>query len=76
MNHIYTKISFKFFMHTNEYFEYVLGDLCHLGERIFVMHQLGRCGCALGHDQNIINVYENMHVGYNVRVEWGIKESK
>jgi len=63
-------------MHTNEYFEYVLGDLRHLGERIFVRHQLGRCGCALGHDQNIINVYDNMHVGYNVRVEWGIRELK
>ncbi len=55
-------------MHTNEYFEYVLGDLRHLGEEIFVMHQLGRCERALGHDQNIINVYENMLVGYNVKV--------
>ncbi len=63
-------------MHTNEYFEYVLRDLRHLSEDIFVMHQLGRCECALGHDQNIINVYENMFVGYNVKVEWGIGELK
>ncbi len=63
-------------MHINEYFEYVLGDLRHLGEEIFVMHQLRRCEHAFGHDQNIINVYDNMLVGYNVRVEWGIGELK
>jgi hypothetical protein len=40
------------------------------------MHQLGRCECALGDDHNIINVYDNMLVGYNVRVEWGIGELK
>jgi hypothetical protein len=47
-----------------------------LGEEIFVMHQLGRCEHALGHDLNIINVYDNMFVGYNVKVEWGIGELK
>jgi hypothetical protein len=47
-----------------------------LGEEIFVVHQLGRCEHALWHDQNTINAYNNMHVGYNVKVEWGIKELK
>jgi len=28
------------------------------------------------HDQNIINVYDNMFVGYNVKVEWEIGELK
>jgi len=63
-------------VHTNEYFEYVLRDLRLLGEEIFVMHQLRRCERALGHDQNIINVYDNMLIGYNVKVEWGIGELK
>ncbi len=74
-SHLY-KNQLQFFVHTNEYFEYVLGDLGHLGEEIFVMHQLGRCEHALGHDQNTVNVYDNMHVGYNVKVEWGIGELK
>jgi hypothetical protein len=47
-----------------------------LGEEIFVVHKLGRCERALGHDHNIINVSENMLVGYNVKVGWGIGELK
>jgi hypothetical protein len=61
-------------VHINEYFEYVLGDLGHLGEEILVVHWLGKCECALGHDQNIANAYDNMHASYNVKVEWGIGE--
>jgi hypothetical protein len=63
-------------VHTNEYFGYVLQDLGHLGEEIFVMHQLERCERALGHDENTVNAYNNMFSGSNVRVEWGIGELK
>jgi hypothetical protein len=40
------------------------------------MYQLGRCEHVLGVDHNIINVYDNMIVGYIVRVEWGVGELK
>jgi hypothetical protein len=38
-------------MHTNEYFEYVLGDQGYLGEENFVMHWLGKCEFAIRHDE-------------------------
>ncbi len=75
VNHIYTKINSSFLCIRMKFWICTRGPTS-LGEEIFVMHQLGRCECALGHDQNIINVYDNMLVGYNVRVEWGIGELK
>jgi hypothetical protein len=59
-------------MHTNEYFEYILGDPSYLGEDMFVMCQFGRHELTLGHEQNEINAYNKMHVGYKVKMEWGI----
>jgi hypothetical protein len=32
-----TKIGIIFFVHTNEYFEYLLWDLGYMGEKMFVM---------------------------------------
>ncbi len=59
-------------MHIDEYFEYLLKDPSYFGEEMFVMCQLGRHELSLAHDQNLANVYNKMHVGYKVRVEWGI----
>jgi hypothetical protein len=63
-------------MHTDEYFEYILKDPSYFGEEMFVMCFLGRHELFLTHDQNVVNVYKKMHVGYKVRVEggiWGLK---
>jgi hypothetical protein len=62
----------QFFVHTDEYFEYILKDPGYLDEKMFVMFQLGKPKLVHGHDQNVINVYNKMHVGYRVKVEWGI----
>jgi hypothetical protein len=59
-------------VHTDEYFEYLLEDPSYFGEEMFVMCQLGRHELSFMHDQNLINVYNKMHVSYKVRVEWGI----
>jgi hypothetical protein len=32
----------------------------------------GKCEFVLGHDQNIINAYNKMHVGYKIKVKWKI----
>ncbi len=37
------------------------------------MRQLEKLELAFGHDQDVINVYNNMHVGYRVKMEWGIR---
>jgi hypothetical protein len=43
---------------------------------MFVMFQLGKLKLVHGHDQNVISAYNKMHVGYKVRVEWGIRGLK
>jgi hypothetical protein len=63
-------------MYINEYFEYLLRDPSYLGEHMFVMCWLGRHELTHGHDQNAINAYNKMHVGYKVKMEWGIGGSK
>jgi hypothetical protein len=37
------------------------------------MCQLEKLELALGHDSDVINAYNNMHVGYRVKVEWGME---
>jgi hypothetical protein len=59
-------------VHIDEYFEYLPKDLGYLDGEMFVMFQLGKLKLAHGHDQNVINAYNKMHVGYRVKVEWGI----
>ncbi len=66
----------QFFMHIDEYFEYLLKDPGYLDEEMFVMFQLGKLKFVHGHDQNVINAYNKMHVGYRVKVEWGIRGLK
>jgi hypothetical protein len=36
------------------------------------MCQFGRHELTPGHEQNVINAYNKMHVGYKVKMEWGI----
>lgn len=59
-------------LYTYEYFEYLLGNLNYLGEEMFIMCWLGRCKLAPRHDFDAINAFDKMHVGYKIRVEWGI----
>jgi hypothetical protein len=40
------------------------------------MCQLGRFNLAPKHDLDAINTFNKMHVGYRVRVEWGIGGAK
>ncbi len=61
-------------MHGDEYFEYFLGDLGYLDEEMFIMRRIGRCEIDLNVDQDVIKAYNKMHVGYKVRVEWGIEK--
>jgi hypothetical protein len=32
----------------------------------------GKCELILWHDQNVVDVYNKMYVGYKVTMEWGI----
>ncbi len=59
-------------LYTYEYFEYLLGNLNYLGEEMFIICWLGRCELAPKHDLDVANDFDKMHVGYKIRVEWGI----
>jgi len=51
-------------VHTNEYI-----DLGYLDEKMFIMCWFGMCEFVPRHNQYVINVYNNMHVGYKIKVE-------
>jgi hypothetical protein len=59
-------------LYTYEYFEYLLGNLNYLGEEMFIRCWLGRCELAPRHDLDVVNAFDKMHVGYKIRMEWGI----
>ncbi len=56
-------------MHDDEYFKYLLEDPSYLGENMFIVK---RCEIRPNANQDVIKTYNKMHVGYKVRVEWGI----
>ncbi len=62
----------QFFLHGDEYFEYLLGDLGYLGEDMFIMKRIRRCEIGPNVDQDVIRTYNKMNVGYKVQMEWGI----
>ncbi len=48
----------KFFVHIDEYFEYLFRDLGYMGEEMFVMRHLGTHELALGHDLDVVGTYK------------------
>jgi len=63
-------------VHRDNYFECLMGDPCYMGEEMFVMHQFGRQELAPCNDLQLVQLYNKMHVGYKVQVEWGIRGFK
>jgi len=39
---------------------------------MFIMCWFGKCEFVPRNDQNVINVYNKMHVSYKMKVEWKI----
>jgi hypothetical protein len=62
----------QFFVHIDDYFEYLLGDPSYLGEDMFIMCMIGRCEIIFNVSMHIINAYNKMCVGHKIKVEWGI----
>jgi hypothetical protein len=63
----------QFFLHGDEYFEYLLGNHGYLGEKMFIMKRIGRCEIGSNVNQDVIRAYNKMHARYKVWVEWGIQ---
>jgi hypothetical protein len=49
------------FVHINEYFEYLLGDLRYMGKDMFMTRCIGRCKLAFGANLTTIATYNKMH---------------
>ena len=62
----------QYFTVKSEYFEYLLGDPGYVGEEMFIMRRLGEREIPEGADLSRIRLYNKMHAGYRIRVEWGI----
>lgn len=60
----------QYFMHTNEYFEMVLGDASYVGADMYILHRMGRMGVPFGVNLPMIDAFNKMHSSFKVRVEW------
>ncbi len=54
----------QYFVHTNEYFEYLLGDLSYMGKDMFVMCYIGKHEMTFKVNLDAIKVYNKMHVAF------------
>jgi DDE superfamily endonuclease len=61
-----------YFTHNDDYFEYVLGDPGYVGEEMFIMRRVGQRELPEDAQMEAVDIYNRMHVGFRVRVEWGI----
>jgi hypothetical protein len=60
------------FTHTDQYFEYLLGDPGYIGTEQYIMRRLGRTELHENVDSPAIDAYNKMHAGFRIKVEWGI----
>ena len=58
----------EYFVHndTNEYFEYVLGDLGYVGTEMFIMRQIQGHKIGEGISQEVVDAWNKMHAGYRI----------
>jgi hypothetical protein len=60
------------FHHEDNYFEFLLGDPGYLGEDHFIMRRIGLHEVEPGRSVSAVELFNKMHAGYKVKVEWGI----
>jgi hypothetical protein len=54
------------FLDDDDYFEYFLGNLNNLGEKMFITKKIGRREIGPNATQDVIKTYNKMYVGYKV----------
>lgn len=63
----------RLFTHTEGYSEYVLGDSGYMGAEKYVMRGFSKTEIRmLGLNRTMVKIFNKMHSGYRVKVEWGI----
>ncbi len=63
----------QFFVHDKKYFEYLLGDPRCMGEEIFIMWKLGKHKLSFNTNNDVLQTYNTMRMGFKVKVKWGLK---
>jgi hypothetical protein len=54
-------------------FEYLLGDPRCMGEEMFIMQKLGKHKLSFNTNNDVLQTYNTMHMGFKVKVKWGLK---
>jgi hypothetical protein len=62
----------QFFIHVDDYFEYLLGNPSYMGEKMFIMQRIERWELALHVNHAIMWAYNKMHAGFRVQMDWSI----
>lgn len=55
----------------NDYFEYFLGNLGFMGEKMFIMCMIGWWELVQDVDHDVVHAFNKMRVNFKVQVEWG-----
>ncbi|KAG9399874.1 hypothetical protein AC1031_011295 [Aphanomyces cochlioides] len=62
----------NYFTVSDSYFEYLLGDPGYVGEEMFIMRRVGTREFADHGHLSRIHLFNKMHAGVRIKVEWGI----
>jgi hypothetical protein len=54
----------QYFIHDNEYFEFLLGDPRYMGEEMFMMWRIGRHEIIPNANMDAVHAYNKMHASY------------
>lgn len=60
------------FIHMEAYFKYLLGDPKYQGENMFIMWRIGKAERPPNIGEDALTTYNKTHIGFCVRVEWGV----
>jgi hypothetical protein len=56
----------QYFIHDDEYFEFLLGDPRYMGKKMFIMQRIGRREITPNANMDVMHAYNNMHVSYRL----------
>lgn len=63
---------YAYFTHGDSYFEYLLGNLSHIGKNVLIMQRHGNVKRPPDMDEGALTAYNKVDANYCLRVAWGI----
>jgi hypothetical protein len=64
----------EYFAHddANQYFEFLLGDPGYVGADMLILRRVGSNEISQSANMEVVSVFNKMHAGRRIKVEWGI----